>query len=218
MPPDLKAAFVNPSVIFWFHNVFFDRNIIENVLGIVIPIQRYRCSMATALSHGLPAGLGDLGTVLGIREDRQKIKDGKRLVLKFCKPKKLKDGTLKWATPETDPEDWAKYLEYASTDVYAMRECVRKIPSWNYPYSKFERECWFMDQTVNSRGMNIDLELVNAAIEADMGPPVAGMKDIEAPVITPIGWGPQKAHDRWRHPRPRHPVVAATPRPIARGP
>ena len=166
MPYDLKAAFANPNVIFWFHNAWFDRSIIENVLKIKLPIQRYRCSMAMALSHGLPASLDKLGEALGIREDARKVKDGKRLVLKFCKPKKLKDGTLRWYKPQTDPDDWARYIEYCRTDTAAMREIVRKIPKWNYPGSDFERKLWFMDQTINSRGMLIDLDLANSATEA----------------------------------------------------
>lgn len=166
MHPYLKDAFRDPEVIFTFHNAWFDRNIIENVLNIKLPIRRYRCSMAQALSHGLPAGLGDLGAVLGVREDMRKVKDGKRLVLKFCKPKKQKDGTLKWATPETDPEDWAAYIEYCRTDTASMREIVKKIPEWNYPHNPTELELWRMDQTINSRGMNIDLDLANAAVIA----------------------------------------------------
>ena len=166
MPLDLRKAFASQEVIFWFHNTWFDRNVIERVLGIHLPIERYRCSMALALSHGLPANLNDLGIVLGLPEDMLKIKDGRRLVLKFCKPKKTKEGGLKWSTFKTDPEDWAKYVAYAGNDVIAMRECVARIPKWNYPYSDFERRLWFLDQTVNNRGMGIDLELVNAALTA----------------------------------------------------
>ena len=165
MPRDLREIFANPEIILWAHNSWFDRNIIENVLGIILPLNRYRCSMAAALSHGLPAGLDKLGEVLGIREDARKIKDGRRLVLLFCKPKKLKDGTFRWATPETHPEDWQQYIEYCRTDTAAMREIVKKIPKWNYP-RKDELDLWLLDQTVNSRGMNIDLELANAAMDA----------------------------------------------------
>jgi hypothetical protein len=51
-------------------------------------------------------------------------------------------------------------------DTTAMREIVKKIPRYNYPGNATERKLWFMDQTVNSRGMAIDLELSNAAMEA----------------------------------------------------
>lgn len=166
MPNDLKAAFANPDVIFWYHNAWFDRNLIENVLKIKIPLNRYRCSMAAALSHGLPASLEALGTVLGLKEDFRKIKDGKRLVMKFCKPKKQSDGSFKWATPKTDPDDWARYLEYSGNDVIAMRECIKKTPKWNYPKQDNELALWLLDQKINSRGMYMDLTLANSAMDA----------------------------------------------------
>jgi DNA polymerase bacteriophage-type len=167
MPQDLYNAIYDPDVMLLFHNVWFDRSVIKNTLGIDLPIERYRCSMAQALSHGLPGSLDKLGEVLGIREDARKVRDGKRLVLKFCKPKgSYPDGTLKWATPETDPADWAAYKEYCRTDTAAMREIVKKIPMWNYPGGKFELDLWRADQTVNNRGMYIDLDLANAAMNA----------------------------------------------------
>lgn len=165
MPKDLKEALADPEVIFTYHNVFFDRSVKEATLGIKLPIQRYRCSMAQALSHGLPGSLDKLGEVLGVREDSRKIKDGKRLVQKFCKPRKQKDGTLKWSTPYTDPEDWERYKEYCKMDVLAMKAIIKKMPKWNYP-NQNELELWYMDQIVNSRGMQIDIDLVNAAVRA----------------------------------------------------
>lgn len=167
MPTDLRDAFRDPSIIFQFHNAWFDRTVINNTLPLKLPIERTRCSMAQALSHGLPGGLDKLGEVLGIREEVKKVRDGKRLVMKFCKPKgKNPDGSLKWATPETDPDDWEKYVEYCRIDTAAMREIVKKIPSWNYPKNPRELQLWFMDQRVNERGMAIDLDLVQAAVDA----------------------------------------------------
>jgi len=165
MPHKLKMAFANPQVVFYFHNAQFDRILIEYTLGIKIPINRYRCIMAHALSHSLPGALESLGDVLGVRDDAKKIKDGRRLVLKFCKPKKQKDGSLVWSTPETDPEDWAKYKEYCKMDTFSMREVARKMPSWNYP-RETELALWILDQEMNDRGMQIDMELVRAAVGA----------------------------------------------------
>jgi len=162
MPKDLALYFENPEILFWAHNVWFDRNLIEGVLGSYLPLNRYRCSMAKALAHGLPAGLGDLGAALGIRDDYQKIKDGRRLVLKFCK--KDKNGNIN--DPADHPEDWAKYVEYCRIDTISMREIIKKTPNWNYPRQQVELDYWLMDQEINSRGMPIDLELANAAMEA----------------------------------------------------
>lgn len=167
MPEVLAEAFVDQNAVFYFHNAWFDRNLIREVLGIDIPLSRLRCSMAQALSHGLPGGLGKLGEALGIREDFKKVNDGRRLVLKFCKPKGYNpDGSYKWHTPLTDPEDWKAYIEYCRIDTISMREIVKRIPSWNYPGDPNEFELWCMDQEMNSRGMCIDLDLAQAALDA----------------------------------------------------
>lgn len=164
MPGDLKDAFRDPECIFYFHNAFFDRLNIEHDLKIVLPIQRYRCVMAQALSHGLPGALDKLGEAVGLPEDKRKHAAGKRLVQLFCKPKKQKDGTLKWATPETHPEQWAQYKDYCKQDTASMRDVAKRIPRWNYPGQQTELELWYIDQICNSRGMAIDLELVEAAM------------------------------------------------------
>jgi DNA polymerase len=179
MPADLEEALEDPSVILQFHNAFFDRSVLIATKRHLrrlsrrkkdwdFSIERFRCSMAQALSHGLPGGLEKLGHILGIREDAKKIADGHRLVRLFCKPcGYMPDGkTYKWNTPETHPEDWAKYKEYCISDTGSMREVVKKIPRWNYPGNAHEVELWRMDQTINNRGMFIDLDLVNAAMNA----------------------------------------------------
>jgi hypothetical protein len=50
--------------------------------------------------------------------------------------------------------------------------------------------------------------VIDAAIETDMRPPVAGVPDIEAFTPTPIARGPEKTYFGSQHPRTRHPVIA----------
>lgn len=163
MPKDLKEGLDDPNVIFTFHNAYFDRSVIRADLKIDMPIKRYRCSMAQALSHSLPGSLDKLGDVLGVREDAKKAKDGKYLVQLFCKPRKQKDGTLKWATYKTHPVEWARYKEYCKQDTLAMKAIIKRMPAINYPRSP-ELEYWFMDQFINDYGMMVDLDLARAAM------------------------------------------------------
>lgn len=165
MPDDLHEYLLNPKFIWTFHNAQFDRLIIRHCVKIEVPIRRFRCSMAQALSHALPGSLEKCGEVMGLTEEQAKVKDGKKLVHLFCKPKKLKDGTLKWATPETHPAEWARYKEYCTQDTASMRTMTKKLPKWNYPRGN-ELELWFLDQEVNDRGMPIDMPLVNSAVTA----------------------------------------------------
>jgi DNA polymerase len=163
MPKDLKEAYNDPNCIFHFHNAFFDRTLIEETLNIRIPIQRYRCIMAKALSHALPAGLDKLGEVVGLPQDLRKVADGKRLMRLFCQPQKQKDGSRIWFTPQSHPVEWAAYKEYCRTDTDSMRAAAKRIPNWNY--QGWELELWFMDQIMNSRGMYMDLDFAEAATE-----------------------------------------------------
>lgn len=165
MPKDLKEFIRDPECIFMFHNAQFDR-ILLHTLSIVLPVQRFRCMMIQAMSHSLPGGLEALGTVLKIDEDKAKIKDGKRLVLMFCKPQKnAKTGELTWRTYETNPEDWEQYKEYCRRDTEVMPLIHSKLPAFNYP-KRPELDYWFLDQDLNDRGMPVDLELVDAAQRA----------------------------------------------------
>lgn len=164
MPSDLKDGFRDPNVRFIFHNVQFDRTMLKATMGIDLPLSRLMCVMAQALSHGLPGALEKCGDILGIRDDAKKIKDGKRLMMMFCKPiKNRKTGELTWNTPYTHPEEWVDYKAYCGNDTLAMREISRKMPKWNYP-NESEHRIWRLDQLVNAAGLPIDMDLVHAAI------------------------------------------------------
>lgn len=165
MPAKLRAALDNPRYVFFFHNSFFDWQALEACLGIKLPIERVRCVMAWALSHGLPASLEKLGEVMGLKDDQAKIKDGRRLVMKFCKPHNHM-GALKYRDPRDHKQDWERYKEYCIRDTDAMRTIAKKLPKWNYPFNEQELKYWYIDQKLNRRGMHIDLELAEAAMRA----------------------------------------------------
>lgn len=162
MPADLLAGLYNPDVPLVAHNAHFDSTMLRHA-GFDIPITRFRCTMAMALAHGLPGSLEKLGDVMGIEEDQKKLQDGKKLIRLFCcpRPKKQK---LRRATRETHPEEWARFLEYAGNDIESMRAIAKKMPSWNYKGA--ELALWHLDQTINARGVLIDLPLAHAAIES----------------------------------------------------
>lgn len=160
MPADLAEALARDDVQLWAHNAMFDRVILKTILGAPFDnLDKWCDSMIAAYSVSLPGALGALSEVLGLPQDKAKDKDGRRLVLKFCKP--TKEGTRH--TRETDPEDWAKFVNYCRLDVEAMRETVARIPKWNCTESMWAD--WRCDQAINDRGIPVDLDLVNKAIE-----------------------------------------------------
>jgi len=144
------------------HNAMFDRLATKKILD--IPIELWFCSMVQALSHGLPGSLDELCEIYRISDDKAKIKDGRRLIQLFCKPRKTKNGLIR-NTRETHPEEWARFIEYAKNDIEAMREIHKKLPRWNYPRQP-ELALWHLDQVINDRGVMIDREMGEAAIRA----------------------------------------------------
>lgn len=146
----------------WAHSAMFDRTVL-NYSGFRTDIERWRCTMAQALAHGLPGGLDKLCEIFSIKEDSRKMRDGKRLMLLFCQPRP-KNVKLRRATRETHPAEWALFMEYARLDIEAMRAVHKKLPTWNY--SGAELALWHLDQRINDRGFATDGELVDAAMRA----------------------------------------------------
>lgn len=149
----------------WAHNSHFDRTVLRHAIVLCPPIERWRDTMVQALSHGLPPGLGALCEVLRLPSDAAKDKEGKQLVQLFCKPRPA-TSKVRRATRKTHPTEWARFVEYAGQDIVAMRECHKRMPAWNYPARPAELALWHLDQTVNDRGVQVDVALARAAVAA----------------------------------------------------
>lgn len=158
MPDALNDALESPDVQLIAHNSVFDRNVIKSALGYDIPIERWRCTMVRAMSHGLPGSLDKLSDIFKLG-DSAKHKTGRALILLFCKPNKGVRNTY-----ATHPEQWRQFLDYAKSDISAMRRLDSILPKWN----STERELafWFLDQRANDRGVAIDVDLAKAALRA----------------------------------------------------
>ena len=160
MPPALRLAAEQCDVV-KAHNAQFDSTVIEASLpelGKLLEGKWY-CTMAQALRHGLPGGLDKLSTIFRLDTDSAKIK-GRDLVMLFCKPDKHGER----ATRLTHPQQWREFLAYAKRDIVAMRTFARKCPTWND--SPAELALWRLDQTINRRGIAVDVEFAKAAVRA----------------------------------------------------
>lgn len=162
MPEDLRAALADPEVnTVWHNGANFDVPVLRKAknLHVDLPFERVDDCMVKAYSHGLPGALGTLSEVFGLPVDQAKDKDGRRLVLKFCKP----NFQGKIASRKTDPEDWARFVNYCRLDVEAMRVIYKKLPNWNWGLR--DRAQFVIDQRINNRGALMDVELAHAAID-----------------------------------------------------
>lgn len=163
--PAIREGLLNPDVIKVAHNATFERGAYKRQWGEYMPPEQWDDAMIRCAMHGLPLSLDDAGEAMNI--GHKKLKEGKALIAYFCKPCKptKTNGNRTRNLPEHDPEKWEKFKEYAARDVEAMREIYKTLK--DYPISRAEREVWALDCRINERGVEIDTELVEAAVAVD---------------------------------------------------
>lgn len=141
------------------HNAQFDRLIWHYVMHRrydwpALPLDQCRCSAASAVALGLPRGLGPLGTILGLPQ--QKDKRGAALIARFCTP--TRSGT--WNTPAHHPADFKAFGDYCIRDVNSAHDASRRL----MPLSADERDVWRLSERINDRGLHIDVASARAAL------------------------------------------------------
>lgn len=169
MPRDLKRALrelSNPSTpcrLVMQNGLLFDRLLMRECWGYDIPPANIEDTMIMAFRHALPGSLDALCTVLGVDEQNAKDKAGKALINRFCKPTP-KSYKVRRYTATTHPDEWAKFIKYARSDILSMREVYYRMPTWGN--TEKENEILVLDQLINDRGFCVDVDLAKAAIEA----------------------------------------------------
>ncbi|WP_185625863.1 DNA polymerase I [Burkholderia cepacia] len=168
MPAELDEAIDAADEYWWQNGGMFDRVVLKHAAPAIyarMPEHKWRDTMVQAYAHGLPGKLALLCEIFNIPTDQAKDKEGAQLIQLFCKPRPANSG-LRRATRETHPEQWAKFLEYAGNDITAERAVHKAMPRWNYPNNAIELALWHQDQRINMRGMQMDVELAEAAVRA----------------------------------------------------
>ena len=163
LPSDLRDMLLSSSVIKSAWNSDFERAVWKNTLGIDIPIEQWRDTQIMAQACSLPASLGAAGKVVDLPEDKAKIKDGKRLMRIFSFPRKptktKRYDRVYWWMKE---EEWAAYKGYNVGDTETERAMYRKLVK--YDMSDEEWSLWHLSCTINSRGIPINIDMVDNAV------------------------------------------------------
>lgn len=163
VPPDV-CEHVQAGKTVAAHNAAFERLINNLILGPryrwpYMKIQQMDCTMARALSHGLPGGLGACALYLELPE--RKDDDGRALMLRMARPRPARKGEdpalLYWWD---DEERLTQLIDYCKQDVVVERALDKVLPQ----LTEAERQVWEMDQLVNMRGMRIDRAAVTTAL------------------------------------------------------
>ena len=165
IPQVFFTARDDPSWFVAAHNDPFESAIEEYVLARygfpLVPIERHICTMAMARYRGLPGELGKVAELLQLPV--QKDREGARLMLELCRPRKARKGEdkaqLRW--PEITPEKLARLVEYCRNDVAVEREIFRRLPR----LPEDEHRLWCLDRKINVRGFAVDVALAARARE-----------------------------------------------------
>lgn len=169
LPHEVYDALWNPEVEKRAHNAAFERTCLGEYYGRYCEPSQWFDTMILAASCGLPASLEGAGAALGLGEDQAKMKVGKQLIREFslpCKPTKKNGGRTR-NLPEHDPENWSIYKDYNQRDVETERTICERLLRWRPMRS--EQKLWCLDQTINDRGIGVDVELARNAIRIGDG-------------------------------------------------
>lgn len=116
------------------------------------------CVMARARRFSLAGSLANCAKALGTVD---KDKEGKRLIQKLCRPHTpTKSRKSVRHTIETAFEDYAAINRYCDRDVKTEDEVAARIPDM----TEYERATWLQDQLVNVRGVQVDVESLDACL------------------------------------------------------
>lgn len=124
-----------------------------------LAIEQCRCVMAKSRRYSLPGSLDAAAAVLGTA---RKDKAGGLLINRLTRPvNTTKYRRTNRRTPATDWDDFKAFYDYNLQDVVAEDEASARIPDMT-PY---ELETWLADQRINARGVQVDTEALDAALD-----------------------------------------------------
>jgi DNA polymerase len=146
----------DPNVLKVAHNAAFERVCFSSALGLprgqFLDPSQWEDTMALSALAGIPQSLEKAARAAGVSA---KDSAGTRLINLFSKAGKTKD---------EEPEKWEQFVEYARQDVRVLKELHGVLPQ--FPTSH-ETQVWRVDQLINDRGIQVDLTMVEWALEQD---------------------------------------------------
>lgn len=169
IPKEVLAALEDDSVIKWAFNAAFERVCLSRYLGYptgkYLDPESWHCSMVWTATIGLPLSLEGVGAVLGL--EKQKLTEGKELIKYFCQPclPTKANGQRTRNRPFHAPDKWELFKRYNARDVEAEMGIQQKLSKFPVPPQVWEE--YDIDQEINDRGVRIDMELVEQAIQMD---------------------------------------------------
>lgn len=165
LPKWVIEALLDPQCLKHAYNASFEWGCLSRYMGRQLPPAQWRCTMLHGLYAGYTAGLDATGRALGLPEDKRKLNTGKALIRYFCvpcAPTKANGGRTR-NYPRHAPERWELFKGYNRQDVVVEMEIGRRLSA--VPVPELVQKEWETDLIINSRGVAVDMEMVNGALE-----------------------------------------------------
>ena len=171
LPEEIINSLMDASIIKTAFNANFERvclmKYLCRVLGkeVYLDPSSWRCSEVQAAMLGLPLHLEGVAQVLQLEE--QKMSEGKALIRYFCMPCKptAANGGRTRNLPSDAPEKWEQFKAYNIRDVGVELAIRKKLEK--YPIPEAEHDLYVLDQKINDRGFQADMNFVMQAITCD---------------------------------------------------
>lgn len=131
------------------HKANFEREALKVCLGIHIPLDKFRCTLARGAYYGYPHNLNDLTVALNcpVLKDVQ----GAAVMRQLCTGK---------YTPQQKPAEFQRLYQYCGGDIESMRHADKRLPE--LPPIVFAS--WLLNEDINDIGVPIDLPAVQNAV------------------------------------------------------
>lgn len=142
------------------HNATFER-LAFKASGFDFPV--WLCTMVKASFCGFPASLEEAGKALNL--SIKKDLAGKALIRFFCipcKPSKANDFRTR-NLPKDAPAKWHAFKDYLRDDVETTRLLFEALEAFDFT----EQTNYLIDQRINDRGVALEIDLINNAVELD---------------------------------------------------
>ena len=167
LPAHIILALYDPKILKTAYNAAFELACLNKHMVDPLDATHWRCTSVHALYLGMPGNLNDVGRVVGLPPDKQKMSTGWGLIKYFClptKPTKVNGGRTR-NLPHHDPAKWALFKDYCARDVDSEDAIAQKLAK--FPVPEKEWKLWHLDHRMMNQGAMLDRDLVQAAIECD---------------------------------------------------
>jgi DNA polymerase len=167
IPAHILTAIDDPTIQKTAYNAAFELACLNKHFGRALDVKQWRCTSVHALYLGMPGNLADVGRVVGLPPEKQKMSIGWSLIRYFClpcKPTKVNGGrTRNYA--RHDPAKWQLFKDYCAGDVESEHAIAEKLAKFPVPANEWK--LWHLDHRMMTKGVKLDRKLVDAAIECD---------------------------------------------------